>query len=164
MSRWIEPRRVVAVEGPPGAALGRRTESIGGPVSHAEPPSTGSTRAEPGDTALTRIAKYIPGEVIAGFTMLFTVLVSLDIDPNQQRFAALGLIALFLAVTVGYIWRALPAGKVREAHLFVSSFAFIAWAYPISSSALGNWFEPLAAFGLQAAMIALSYFVNPLEE
>lgn len=135
MSRWIVPKR---------------------------PALRGKKSAQPGDDAVARIAKYVPAEVLGPFTLLFTILASLQVSSDQRQWAAVGLIVLFLLVTIAYIVMKAPEGEIRKAHLFVSPLAFIVWAYPISSSALGNWFAPLAAFAGQAIVIALSIFIRPV--
>jgi hypothetical protein len=115
------------------------------------------------DDASARIAKYVPAEVVAVFTLLTTILVSLDIPDTARPAAGAGLIALFFVATIAYLVRQIPKGLVRKAHLVVSPVAFLAWAYPIASSALGHWFYPLLAFALMAITLALSIFVKPVE-
>lgn len=134
MSRWVIPARASMVA--------------------AEP--------EKPDGALGRIVKYVPAEVVTAFTMLYTLLVTLGLPPDQGKWAAVGLILLFLIVTIAYI-ATRTAGSVRKAHLFVSPLAFLAWAYPIASAALGNLFIGLAAFALQAFVVALALIIRPSE-
>jgi hypothetical protein len=69
---------------------------------------------------------------------------------------------LFLLVTIGYV-ATRTSGKVRQAHLIVSPLSFLAWAYPISSAVLGDFFISLVAFALQAVVIALAILVVPRE-
>ena len=121
------------------------------------------TADSPTDDALTRIVKYVPAEVLVAFTSLFTLLTAGQIDPERRPWAATGLIVLFLIVTIVYVLRKAPQGTSRNFHLLISSLAFLAWAYPISSSALGCWFFPLAAFAAQAIVLALS-IIQPFEE
>lgn len=110
------------------------------------------------DNVIARIVKYVPSEVVAAYTMLFTVGVTMIGEDNP--WPALGLIVLFLGITIGYIlWKSPPASKT--AHLVVGPLAFVAWAYPISSALLGDFFIPLLAFFLQAAVVGLSIFVVP---
>jgi hypothetical protein len=118
--------------------------------------------AQPPSDITERIAKYIPGEVVAVFTLLFSALAAMKLDGDMPRYAALALIGLFLAVTVAYVALRAPAGPVRNAHLVVSSLAFLAWAYPISSGLLGTWFIGLVSFFGQAIVLALSIFIAPV--
>jgi hypothetical protein len=117
-------------------------------------------KPEEPDGPLSRIVKYVPAEVVAPFTMLYTALVSLGLPADQRQKVAVGLIILFLIVTVAYI-ASRTAGTVRKAQLIVSPLAFLAWACPISSALLGSLFIGLAAFILQAVVIALAIIVRP---
>lgn len=117
---------------------------------------------EPPDGPLARIVKYVPTEVVAAYTLLFTALVSLNSEAGLARLAAVGLIALFYFVTIAWILRN-TEGEVRKAHLLISPLAYLAWVYPISSALLGEWFIPIAAFAAQAVVIALSLFIAPKE-
>jgi hypothetical protein len=103
----------------------------------------------------------VPTEVVAVYTMLLTAAVGFKIDDEQRPLVSAVLIVTFLFITVVYVARTAPAGSVRSAHLLISPLAFLAWAYPISSSMLDKWFVPLVAFFLQAAVLALSIFVKP---
>lgn len=118
-------------------------------------------RGETPDGPLGRIAKYVPGEVVSAFTVLFSGLVAMKLDAPSARLSAVALIVIFLIVTIAYIATRAPAGAVRKAHLLVSSLAFLAWAYPISSSLIGDWFVGLVSFFAQAVVIALSIVVAP---
>jgi hypothetical protein len=114
------------------------------------------------DEALGRIVKYVPAEVVAVYMLLFTALVAMGLPSGQGQWAAIGLILLFLLVTIVYVSRS-TSGKVRKAHLMVSPLAFLAWAYPISSAVLGDLFLPIAAFAAQAIVLALSILIAPRE-
>ena len=116
------------------------------------------------DGAAARITKYIPAEILSAYTILFTLLVSMDLIDSERQMAIFGLIALFFLVTVTYIWKKSGTGVVRRAHLLVSPLAFLAWSYPISSALIGEqFFYPLLAFAGQAVVIALSIFIRPVE-
>lgn len=129
-------------------------------------PRGGSTVSDENaeDGAIARITKYIPAEVLSAYTILFTLLVSMELLQSERQIAAFGLMALFLIATIGYIWKKADKGAVRNAHLVVSPLAFLAWAYPISSSIIGEeFFYPLLAFAGQAVVIALSIFIKPIQ-
>lgn len=136
MSRWVVPER-------PTLTADRRD---GG---------------EAPDGPLSRIVKYVPTEVVAAYTLLFTALVSLGLAAAQAKMAVAALIGLFFLVTVVHVLRDAPRGVVRQAHLLVSPLSFLAWAYPISSAMLAEWFVPLASFVAQAVVIALAIMTKP---
>ena len=64
-----------------------------------------SGNAEEPDGPLGRIVKYVPAEVVAPFTMLYTALVSLGVPTDQGQKVAVGLIILFFVVTIFYVGR-----------------------------------------------------------
>lgn len=134
MSRWIEPRRSGLVS---ADERGRASE------------------------AAERIVKYIPAEVLVTYTALITGLGALGITSERQYLAAL-LIAVFLIATVVVVWTGAPAAdRVRQAHLWVSPLAFLAWSYSISACVLGTWFLPTVAFVLIVAAVGLSIMLVP---
>lgn len=142
MSRWVVPKRE------------------GLKAGESEPPSGPSER----------IAKYIPGEIISAYTMIYGLLVSYNGgavsetqgDNQSIMLATLAIIAIFFVVNFIYLKKN-PNKHSRQAHYFVSSVAFVAWVYPISSALLGPLFHGLIAILLQAAAIALALIVDPKE-
>lgn len=142
MSRWVVPKRE------------------GLKAGDGEPPSGPSER----------IAKYIPGEIISAYTMIYGLLVSYNGgaisetqgDSQNIVVATIIVILIFFVVNIVYLQRN-PNQYSRRAHYFVSSVAFVAWVYPISSALLGSLFHGLIAILLQAAAIALALAVDPKE-
>jgi|GEM_PF-3735981 len=142
MSRWVVPKRE------------------GLKAGEGEPPSGPSER----------IARYIPGEIISAYTMVYGLLVSYnggaiseaDGDSQSIMMTTLAVIAIFFVVNFLYL-KSNPNQYSRRAHYFVSSIAFIAWVYPISSALLGSLFHGLIAILLQATAIALALIVDPKE-
>lgn len=126
-------------------------------------PGLKSANGGASDDVLARIVKYVPAEILAAFTMLFSVAATLNLDAPTARWTAVALIGAFLVATVAFLLTRAPQGRVRKAHLIVSPIAFIAWAYPISSSLLGDWFLGLVAFAFQAVVVLLSIFIVPTE-
>jgi hypothetical protein len=129
--RFVVPR-------PPGAVPYSGTDAPSGP--------------------LERIVKYVPTEIIAIYTAVIGLLVSAGSAP---RAAVLGLAAVALAAIVVVIIRGTDDPNVRNAHLLVSPFAFVAWAYPISSALLGDWFIGWLSAVMQGAVLLLGYAIDP---
>ena len=115
------------------------------------------------DGPAARIVKYVPAEIVTAYTMLFGLLVSMTLPPDQHRLAAVGLMGLFLVITIVYVAKKSPAGSSRRGHLLVTPLSFLAWSYPISSALLDSWFVGLGSFFLQALVIGLSLFIKPRE-
>lgn len=119
-----------------------------------------------------RIAKYIPGEIISAYTMLYGLIVSYNggvtKEPSPDGYnwvltVTVLLIFIFLIVTIFYI-RKNSDPTSRKAHLIVSPVAYLAWVYPISSALLGSWFNGLVAILLQALSIGLALAIAPKEQ
>jgi len=145
--RWLSPTPRPMAEPSPGK-----------PGRMAAPAPRGSGGG--GNDIIERIVLYVPTEIVAVFTMLLTAAVSISIKDEHRPYLGAGLIIFFLIITIAYIIKNAPADS-RNAHLLVSPLAFVAWAYPISSSILGSWFVPVGAFALQAVVLAMSIFIRP---
>ena len=115
--------------------------------------------SEDGYTA--RLAKYVPAEVLTVFTAAYGVLSALQTTDGIRQGAAVALIAVFTVATLIYVRRAPPTEGQKQAHSVVSSIAFLALAYPIASTALGDWYVPIIVFAAQVVVLALSFFVRP---
>ena len=127
-----------------------------------EPPSTQPT-GPAREGWVTRIVKYVPTEIVATFTLIVTSLSAIPAEPLVRQLIATGFIVGFFGLTYLYVALRMPAGKVKPAHFVVSPFAFLAWAYPICSGMLGEWFIGLVAASVQGVVLALSIFF-PTEE
>lgn len=129
------------------------------------PKTTGlkAAEGEPADGPTARVAKYVPAEVVSVFTLLVAGCAAMKLPDQQPRQVAAFLIVLFFLATIGYIWNRTPRGAVRIAHLIVSPLSFLAWAYPISSMLLGDWFVAVISFLAQAVVLALSLAIQPRE-
>lgn len=127
-----------------------------------QPPSTQPSGPER-EGWVTRIAKYVPGEIVATFVIVVGTIASIPGDTLMKQIMGMSFLGLFFAGT--YLWVALkmPAGKIKTAHFVISPFAFLAWGYPIASGLLGNWFIGLVAAGLQGVVLLMSIFF-PIEE
>lgn len=115
------------------------------------------------DNAIDRIAKYVPAEILAGFTALYSALIAMALSDTEKLIGAAILIALFFVVTIFYVIKYTPDSASKKAHLAVTPLAFLAWSYAISSAVLGDYYLPLFAFIAQAVVIALSIIVKPGE-
>ena len=108
-----------------------------------------------------RIVKYVPTEIVAIFTGIIGGLASAKMDQETALMVGLGSIVAFVIGTVAYIYFRAPVGIVRNAHLIVSPLAFLAWAYPISSSLLRDWFIGWVAIIGQGIVLLLALIIAP---
>lgn len=127
-----------------------------------QPPSTQPSGPER-EGWITRIVKYVPSEIVATFVIVISTLASIPAEPLVKQIIAVSFIGLFFAATYLYVGLRMPAGRIRTAHFVISPFAFLAWAYPISSGMLGDWFQGIAAASLQGVVLLASIFF-PTEE
>jgi hypothetical protein len=134
MSRWVVPSH-------PGLVAGTK---------------------EGGSDWQERYVKYVPAEIVAPFTGLMGIAATLSLDSRTAQSTGVILILLFLGVTFVRVRRA-PAGIVRRAHLIAAPVAFLAWAYPISSALLRDWFVGLISLLLQAIAVGLALAIAPHE-
>lgn len=119
--------------------------------------------AEPPSSPAERIVKYVPAEVVSVFTIVIGALASASMAAATAQLVGLGMLLFFLVVTIAYVISRAPKGSVRNAHLIVTSFAFVAWSYPISRALLGNWFIGWIAAVGQAIFLGLALVIAPSE-
>ncbi|MEI9939282.1 MAG: hypothetical protein WDO69_18835 [Pseudomonadota bacterium] len=96
------------------------------------------------DDAITRLVKYIPAEVISGYTMLSGIVAGVA-PPNSplKEFAGWAVFAIFTGLTPIYLWKVGRPTGVQWWHLPISTVSFVLWAY-----ALGGPFTSAKIFGL----------------
>jgi len=106
VSRFVRPRRVGDEGLEPGAA-------------------------SDGDGYAARVAKYVPGEVVAAYVAILAVLdpaAGAGVDRTLCRVAFL----VLLAATPLYLWRlGRPGDRAPAVQLVVSTAAFAVWAYAL---------------------------------
>lgn len=111
----------------------------------------------------TRIVKFVPTELVAAFTMLMTSISMIPGEVLTRQIIALVIILVFFGSTYAYVALKIPAGQPKIAHFVIMPVALLAWAYPISTSMLGTWFNGFVATGLQGLVVLLSIFF-PIKE
>lgn len=114
-----------------------------------------------GDGFGTRLAKYIPAELVAMYTLTINSLVAAKPPAAFSPWIAVGMIVLFLLATIFYFVQRAPAGPVRRAHMIASPIAFLAWAYPLAAPLLGTWFIAWVAVIGQAAAALAAWLIAP---
>jgi hypothetical protein len=119
---------------------------------------------EPPDGLETRIVKYVPAEILSIFTMAIGGVASSKPPQQTAELIAIGLIVVFCIGTLAYFACVAPKGPVKQAHMVVSTFAFLAWSYPISSALLGQFFVGWAAIVLQALVLLLAAIIAPVKK
>jgi hypothetical protein len=126
-------------------------------------PGLAAASGEPASGALDRIVKYVPVEIVGLFTLVFGGLASSSMGGETAQRVGASMIGVFFVGTIAYLIRTAPKGVVLRSHLIVSPLAFIAWAYPISSSLLDDWFIGWIAAVLQGVVLLLALVIAPSE-
>lgn len=114
---------------------------------------------------LQRVAKYVPGEVIAAYLAINGFLISV---PQEARIVLL-LINFFacLVLTPIYLAQMAEANQPKCTHLIVATVAFVVWAYTVSgdSGIFGmsvlNWYNSGVASALLVLFSLISGVIVP---
>ena len=128
-------------------------------VSEQPPRGKAFAAGEAGEDYVTRVAKYIPGEIIAGYIAVIALVQATASTGTPTRTSViLGFLVFFAGwlSTPLYLWKVgRPVGR-QWYQLVISSLAFPLWAY-----VLGGPFESLPqvpdAFGSWASGVAIPY-------
>src|SRR5262245_57256 len=127
------------------------------------------TRAAPPDNYLERIAKYVPGEVLAFFVFINVILEqSVKTGGKAAVMAGLpvttvaqGALVVGIILTPLFVWYVREEGDAWLTNAFVSTFAFPFWAYALGAVAFeDHWDGNLAAI-LLATFTVVSGLIAP---
>jgi hypothetical protein len=121
------------------------------------------------DSYLDRVAKYVPGEVLAFFVVINAILNQV-IQSNGTGATMAGLPVMAVAVTMLivctilvplFVWYVRQEGDAWVINAVVSTVAFPFWAYALGATAFaGHWDGNLAAIML-ATVTVVSGLVSP---
>ncbi len=96
------------------------------------PTAKGATQA--GDGYVDRVAKYVPGEVLAAYVAIQNILTNPDACNGTVPLFWWVVFALFLGATPGYIYKLSEGGtKPWKVHATVSTVAFVVWSYALTA-------------------------------
>ena len=84
---------------------------------------------------LEKVAKLIPGEIIAGYITLIGLVPSIK-DNGLHTWFYGGIFLLCLFLTPYYLNKQAEKGKPKTVHLILSTIAFVLWAYAVSGGAV----------------------------
>jgi hypothetical protein len=121
------------------------------------------------DNYLERIAKYIPGEVLAFFIFINAILEqTARIGGKDAAMAGVPVaVVAFGAVVVGFVLTPLFVWYVREdgdawlVNAIVSTLAFPFWAYAIGAAAFNDYWDGNLAAILLATFTVMSGLISP---
>jgi hypothetical protein len=128
----------------------------------ADPAVTPITQADPGDTYLERMVKYVPGEVLA-FFMLVNAILDQAMKSGGPDAAmagvpvpmiAAGALIVACALTPLFCWYVRQEGDAWVINAVVSTLAFPFWAYLMGAVAFASHHD-----GNLAAILVMSFTV-----
>jgi hypothetical protein len=149
MEEQIRAANAIQAEGLRGVLISRERE-VGSPVDEVTPP--------PVDDYATRLVKYIPGEVLAVYVAMSSILAGAE---NPGTFLPWAVFLFGFVSTPLYLAR---IGKVKGLwHPLVSTGAFFVWVFalggPFASLA---WYDPVyGALLLPAYTFSIPLIVRP---
>src|SRR5712691_5268879 len=104
----------------------------------------GQGGAAPIDGYFDRVIKYIPADVIAGWTALTGLLAAASGAPSVV--ILWGAFGVFILLTAAWTWKqtSLPDQPPAVTQILVASAAFIVWVFALSGPfALLSWYQPV---------------------
>ena len=122
-----------------------------------------------GDTYLERIAKYIPGEVLAFFIFINVILEQTVRSGGKSAMmagvpviqVAQGMLVVGLVLTPLFVWYVREEGDAWITNAFVSTLAFPFWAFALGAVAFDNHWDGNFAAILLAGFTAVSGLFSP---
>jgi hypothetical protein len=132
----------------------------------AQPGVAGEERAGEQETDrdgyLTKLIKYVPGEIVAVFAGVMAASASVSQDDAVKAALARGVFLFFLIATPAYFWLLSvrqPSGDRPMWYFYVLSvLAFAIWALAVSAQVRGTFG---ASPGLSEFLLALGAFAIP---
>jgi hypothetical protein len=118
-----------------------------------------------GDNYLSRVAKYVPGEIVATYLSLIGFMKNVD-PKDDAKLPTLWvmLVVCFLLAPV-YFWKMTEKGQPKLRHILVSSGAFLVWAYALGGVFESmEWHKPWLASVVLALYTLLAGLVPPPKE
>jgi hypothetical protein len=122
-----------------------------------------------GDNYLERIAKYIPGEVLAFFIFINAILEQAMKTGGKTAMmagvpvstVATGALIFCLILTPLFVWYVREEGDAWVTNAFVSTLAFPFWAYAIGAAAFTDLWDGNLAAILLATFTVVSGLIAP---
>jgi hypothetical protein len=130
----------------------------------------GHTRGPPvADNYLERIAKYVPGEVLAFFIFINVILEQAQKTGGKSAVmagvpvttVAQGALVVCLVLTPLFVWYVREDGDAWFTNAFVSTLAFPFWAYALGAVAFNDYWDGNFAAILLATFTVVSGLISP---
>jgi hypothetical protein len=129
----------------------------------------GEGAVSPGDNYLERIAKYVPGEVLAFFIFINVILEQAVKTGGKTAMmagvpvttVAQGALVVGLILTPFFIWYVREEGDAWLTNAFVSTLAFPFWAYALGAVTFDDHWDGNLAAILLATFTVVSGLIAP---
>src|SRR5262245_33995323 len=98
--------------------------------------------ARPVDGYFDRVIKYIPADIVAGWTALTGLL--MDAAGVASATLLWGAFVVFIVLTAAWTWKqtSLPGQPTARTQIFVATLAFIVWVFALGGPfALLEWYR-----------------------
>jgi hypothetical protein len=130
---------------------------------------SGEGTVSPGDNYLERIAKYVPGEVLAFFIFINVILEQAVKTGGKTAMmagvpvttVAQGALVVGLLLTPLFIWYVREEGDAWLTNAFVSTLVFPFWAYALGAVAFDDHWDGNLAAILLATVSVISGLIAP---
>ncbi|MDP9981517.1 FtsH-binding integral membrane protein [Pseudarthrobacter oxydans] len=155
--------------GPVKYGTGETMSRLAEAPSHPQGILNGTVK--PGDTYSAKVAKYIPGEIVAAYLAAQTVITASNNPANQKTWAFLAMIVILAALNPFYLKRlakkegaALQEKKAWKRQAAVSTTAFLVWVYALVAAPVAlNIYDALIASLLLIVGTLFAGLVTPEE-
>ena len=129
----------------------------------------GQENAATGDNYLERIAKYVPGEVLAFFIFVNAILdqaaktggKAASMAGIPVSTVAQGALGVCIILVPLFVWYVREKGDAWLTNAFVSTLAFPFWAYALGATAFVDYWDGNLAAILLATFTVVSGLVSP---
>jgi hypothetical protein len=86
-----------------------------------------------GDDYLTRVAKYVPAEVVAAYLAGQSILAETALQPDVKKLVYVAFFGVLFICTPIYLSKKAQAGQPKRKHVVVGTVAFVFWVYALGS-------------------------------
>jgi hypothetical protein len=120
----------------------------------------GTDDPEPDDSVITRVLKFVPTEIVAGYIPLVAAVEAMTDDPTRSfTLACVALSIGFIGTPLYLILVGKPKGWIKWLNVGISTVAFVLWAYLLGGPfAMDQMNQYLWAYDKHTASFAVGVF------
>lgn len=120
----------------------------------------GADEPAPDDSVITRVLKFVPTEIVAGYIPLVAAAEAMANSPERSfTLACVALVVGFIATPIYLIWVGKPKGWFKWLNVVICTIAFVLWAYLLGGPfAMEQMNQYLWAYDKPTASFAVGLF------